>query len=252
MSNSEYISEEKIAEYLQLHDILSPEIFDAKDELLSDVKKTLQQISEFLTGYMMRIFQHVEIEDIILSGSRCYYNYQDSSKLDLIILLAPDEKIISREEFDRQFHNINEGLSARGYDFFINGVRVSYAWRTKLPESAGIYSLKKGIWIKKPTVMPYAFSAEGFQQELAEYDQKIQAFLSGLEKDDDGVLTMESCDKLLAFAEELRQEAHKPAVLASAKECGLAYNLYRYFKQFGFPNDLIQMAFDGYCQNLNK
>lgn len=251
MFKSEDITLDKINQFLYLHDILSPALFDKDENLRKEAEKTLLSICEFLTNYINRTFQNITIEDYLISGPHCYYNYNTTSSLELIILISPNLKIISKEEFNKQFKNINFGLIFRGYDFYISGIKVAYSWQTDMPQNAGIYSLKTKQWLKKALLSPYPFTPEEFQKCVFAYNQKIEDFLSSLKRDDDNILTMESADNLIQFSTKLQEESLIPSS-SDIQEHEINYNLYRYAKQLNLPQKLISMATEAYGLNLSK
>lgn len=251
MFKSEDITIDKIRQFLYLHDILNPALFDENDNLRQEAGETLSSICEFLTNYILRTFQNISVEDYLISGSHCYYNYNDTSSLDLTVLISPNEKIISKENFNRQFQNINFGLIFRGYDFYINGIKVNYTWQTDMLENAGIYSLSKKQWLKKSPLLPYTFTAEEFKERIVVYDQKIEDFLSSLKRDDNNILTMESADKLVEFSKTLNEEASISSP-DKIRDLEINYNIYRYAQQLNLPQKLISMATEAYGLNLSK
>lgn len=135
---------------IQMHDTLNPLIWDSDMKIKTDVRKALlmnaKRFIEFCDA------ENLTFADIILTGSMANYNYNESSDLDVHVLL--DFKQISEnKEFVGDFFKLKKRLWEDTLPIQIKGHDVEmYFQDTAEPHhSSGTYSLIKDGWIRKPT-----------------------------------------------------------------------------------------------------
>lgn len=135
---------------IQMHETLSPLIWNDDEKMKSEVRKTL-----LLNAKRFIEFSNVEdlkFNDIMLTGSMANYNYNENSDLDVHIILDFDQ-ISENKEFVGEFFKLKKQLWAAKLPVQVKGHDVElYFQDAKEPHHAsGTYSLMRDEWINKPT-----------------------------------------------------------------------------------------------------
>jgi predicted nucleotidyltransferase len=135
---------------IQMHDTLSPFIWNSDESIKSDIRKTLlmnaKRFIEFCDA------ENLKFNDIILTGSMANYNYNENSDLDIHVILDFNQ-ISENKEFIGDFFKMKKQLWAEKLPIQIKGhdVEMYFQDNTEPHHSSGTYSLIKNDWIQKPT-----------------------------------------------------------------------------------------------------
>jgi len=170
-----YINEELVT----IQDELNPVLW-FNNKLKPEVKdKILHLVDEFQTTLDIPIV----VLDINLVGSNASYNYNDKSDIDIHIITNfeqygyPEELVqAAMNAFKANFNNKYD-ITYGGYDveLYVEDVKSS-------PQSNGIYSVLKDMWIKEPVKLS-AVDVE-LEPELSDFTDRINQILSiGTEED---------------------------------------------------------------------
>lgn len=240
--------------FLKLQDKLCPALFDDTQKLHPEVRQTLLKIADFMKTYIDNIFINLKIEDVLLVGSIAGYTYSEDSDIDLQVLIKPDEKIITVEEFRHQFAFLNSGLSGRGYKFSIKGYPVDYNWNTEIPPSSGIYSVRDNKWLSQPMKRNYNFTPDDFFEKMITYDQRVQEFMKQLPRNNHNFLTMEAADEAEEFFTNLRKENNQNDIITANgdKEFDINHCVYRCFRRYKKHSELMKLVSQSYADNLSS
>lgn len=133
----------------KIHDGLSGKIWDKDATLKRDVRLELLDIAD---NFINEIGFDLEVEDIVLCGSICNYNWSYESDIDLHILVdykGLDDNI----ELVTAFFKTKKQEWCESHDIRIKGfdVEVYVQDTSEEPKSGGVYSLNTDKWLKKPT-----------------------------------------------------------------------------------------------------
>jgi len=92
---------------IQMHDTLSPLIWEDDEEMKPDIRKTLlmnaKRFIEFCDA------ENLKFNDIILTGSMANYNYNENSDLDVHVILDFNQ-ISGNKEFVGDFFRMKKQL----------------------------------------------------------------------------------------------------------------------------------------------
>ena len=148
---------------LEYHDALSTKIWDV-DTLKSEVYDALKKISiEFIKTLEI---DNSAITDVIITGSLCNYNYTKYSDIDLHIVVDYELLCDDCEGFSiSDCMNAKKALWNERHDITIYGLDVElYVQSVNDPitGNAGVYSLRKKAWLKRPV-----------KETAIEYDEKM-------------------------------------------------------------------------------
>lgn len=135
---------------IQMHDTLSPLIWDENEKLKPDVRKALlmnaQRFIEFCDA------ENLKFNDVILTGSMANYNYNENSDLDVHVILDFNQ-ISENKEFVGDFFKLKKQLWADKLPIQIKGhdVEMYFQDSAEKHHSTGTYSLVRNEWVDKPT-----------------------------------------------------------------------------------------------------
>lgn len=160
--------------YLDYHSTLSTKIWDDVNTLNKDVLEALQNIADaFIEALDVPADS---VEDVIITGSLCNYNYTKYSDIDLHVILDYSKICDNCEQF-----SVDECLLAKKslwnleHDITIYGIEVElYAQDVNKPITgdAGVYSILNDEWIKRPTKLKNVTFDEDSIEDKAEYFRK--------------------------------------------------------------------------------
>lgn len=147
---------------LDYHEELNPKLWSDEDTLDSEVFSALKKIGNKFIEYLK--IPADAIEDIIITGSNCNYNWTKYSDIDLHVVLKFDEICDNCPSFDlADCMNAKKSLWNETHDITIHGIDVElYAQSVKdaITGNAGVYSISNRKWVKRP------------KRERVEYDKK--------------------------------------------------------------------------------
>ena len=147
---TEIISKKNInVEMLEQKDYLNPKIWDDKDKLHFEVRKSmLYNAYEFIKSLKI---DDLKINDITLTGSLANYNWNEFSDIDIHILLDFTQ-ISNNIEFISEFFRTKKSLWNDKYPITIKGFDVElYVQDINEPHtSTGVYSILNNEWNSKP------------------------------------------------------------------------------------------------------
>lgn len=136
-----------LGDAVKFHDELNPAIFDG-DRMKPDVRTQLLLIAQDFVDHLG--INHLDIEDITISGSSAAYSYTPHSDIDLHILVDMSgfkNDDVYRELFDAKkvVYNDAHNITIGGYDVEL------YVQDSAQPVvSLGEYSVKDDRWIRLP------------------------------------------------------------------------------------------------------
>lgn len=126
------------------HDNLNPRIWTGLS-MKKDVRFKLLSIAKDFIKFIN--IPQINLKDITVSGSNASYGYNDSSDVDLhLVVTMPDDPHV-RELFDAKKNNYNykHKIKVHGID-----VEVYVQDEAQPHHSAGIFSVLDNIWLTKP------------------------------------------------------------------------------------------------------
>jgi hypothetical protein len=135
---------------IQMHDTLSPMVWESDEKMKPEVRKTLlmnaQRFIEFCDA------ENLKFGDIMLTGSLANYNYNENSDLDVHVVLDFNQ-ISENKEFVGDFFKMKKQLWAENLPIQVKGhdVEMYFQDSAEKHHSSGTYSLIKNDWIRKPT-----------------------------------------------------------------------------------------------------
>ena len=134
---------------LRVKEDLDREIWDDKDQLKSEIREKLLEIADDF--WKNQDLDHVEIKDIIFTGSLANYNWSKFSDIDLHIVI--DYTDVNKDaELVRKYFNSIKSAWNRDHDIRIKDYEVEMYVQDYLEPhiATGIYSVKSDEWVKKP------------------------------------------------------------------------------------------------------
>lgn len=136
-----------LGDAVKFHDELNPAIFDG-DYMKPEVRQQLLLIAEDFVDHLG--INHLDIEDITVSGSSAAYSYTPHSDIDLHILV--DMSKFKNDDVYRELFDAKKVVYNDSHDITIGGFDVElYVQDANQPVvSLGEYSVKDDKWIRLP------------------------------------------------------------------------------------------------------
>lgn len=134
-----------------LKDELNPEVWNG-EELIPEIKEQLIKIGEDFMETINNEEVSFDIEDMILTGSNCNYNWSMYSDFDIHILVDYNKVDADFEILKVMFNNAAKVWEAQ-HNIEISGYSVELYVQSTDEEhvSSGQFSLLKNEWIVRPT-----------------------------------------------------------------------------------------------------
>jgi hypothetical protein len=180
----EYSKEdENIVSSFKTKDNLSDVIFDDNNKMYTDVKNKIIKISEdFIDFIGIEFFIH----DIILVGSLANYNWSKYSDVDIHLIVDFEDSGYSFKLL-KEFFDAKKALWNKTNDIKINKYDVEMYVQDINEEnhSAGVYSILKNKWIKKPEKDTSKIDKDKILIKADEFGRKIDTLLKKFNADKD-------------------------------------------------------------------
>lgn len=138
---------------IEYHDTLNPKLWDKNQQLKLEVKKTLVKIAKKFIEFLN--IDESFIQDAIITGSNCNYNWTDKSDLDLHLIVNYENfqsscQIVDIDDFFRDKKSLwNDQHDITIYDIplelYVQNIEQ------ESPVNSGTYSFAKNEWLQQPT-----------------------------------------------------------------------------------------------------
>lgn len=166
----------------EVQDTLNPDIFDAKNHMIKEVRKKLLQIGKDFYNFLG--IGYVDLKDIILTGSMANYNWSAYSDVDLHVVLEynqisknsdlVDEFTWTKKELWNEEHNIK--IKDYDVEMYVQDTKDNLI-------AGGVYSVLYDKWLKMPKKEQLNFNKEQVGKLVnnieAKIDELIKRYLMG-------------------------------------------------------------------------
>lgn len=166
---------------IQMHDTLSPLLWDENDVLKDDVRKQLLlNVKRFIEFSELEKFKFI---DIILTGSLANYNYSDDSDIDIHIVLNFNQ-ISDNVEFVGEFLKMKKTLWNENLPIQIKGhdVEQYYQSSDEILHSSGTYSIMNNTWVIKPIRKIVNINMNNVKSKASDFINMIDDLEKNLDK----------------------------------------------------------------------
>lgn len=185
---------------LEYHDSLNPKLWRGT-ELNNKVREALERISQEFIDFLA--ISPSSVTDVIITGSNCSYNYSPQSDIDLHLVI--NESVICKDcpgdfiqdcfKAKKNLWNLEHNIKIYNYD-----VELYAQPEGDKMVAAGIYSIRKATWIKKPSAsQPHTYDDISVKAKAGEVMDSIDSAI------DDKVTDKTSLQKLKDKIKQLRQ-----------------------------------------------
>ncbi len=217
------------------------------DELDPEVRETLLQVAE---DFYKDLDIEAPVEDIQLTGSLANFNWTRYSDLDVHVLLdfskiGKDEKMTKRALDGQRFvWNLRHPVVIKRHDVEL------YAQDQKEPHIAsGLYSLKKGEWITKPSLKPPKIDEK-------DVDRKTEGYVTEIEdaqRDLKGA-SPEDAEKIYNRLKKIKEKIMKARRegLADDGEFSIENLAFKKLRNEGWIEKIIDLSAQSYKKTYSK
>ena len=226
---------------IKMNDTLCPMIWESDEKMRSDVRKTLLKNAirfiEFCDA------ENLKYNDIILTGSLANYNYNESSDLDVHVILDFNQ-ISENKDFVGDFFKLKKQLWAEKLPVQVKGHDVEMYFQdvNEPHHSSGTYSLVKDKWIRKPTKKIVNVDMADVQLKSAD----IMNTIDDLEKDMKNESFIKKHEKLKEKIKKYRQTG-----LDTAGEFSVENLVFKILRNSGYLEKMVDMKNDFLTKELS-
>jgi len=186
----------RIDEKAEKHNTLNPKLWDEGNNLKPEVReKILEIVKEFTDGLEDDEIKF-KVNDIVLVGSNCSYNYNDKSDLDIHIrmdtksLKCPDNlypllysayRSLFNNKLDIDFYGIPVEIYVETDDTEqLNDEPLGEARAQSALKSNGVFSVLNNKWIKEPVAEDIPeVDQEAFDKEFSKWQERYDEIVKG-------------------------------------------------------------------------
>lgn len=145
--------QESLQEDIEKHDELNPKLWEGT-ELKQEVKEKINFIVNEFIKNLQEDDLSIQIDDILLVGSNCSYNYTKDSDLDIHILANSDALKDCDQNIVSKLYSAYRTIFNKKFDIDFYGIPVEIFVETnESPRiSNGVYSVMQEKWIKEPVL----------------------------------------------------------------------------------------------------
>ena len=179
----------QLSEAAEKHDTLNPKLWDEANNLKPEVREKILEIVKEFTDGLEEDEIKFKVDDIVLVGSNCSYNYNDKSDLDVHIrmdtdsLECPDDlypllysayRSLFNNKFDIDFYGIPVEIYVETSETEqMNDEPLGEARKQSALKSNGIFSVLNNKWIKEPVAEDIPeVDVEAFDKEFEKWESR--------------------------------------------------------------------------------
>ena len=168
-----------LLEALEVHNKLNPKLWNEDNTLKTEVYQKLYDISQ---EFLKFIEIPLNVIDIEIVGSNASYNYNETSDIDLHIIVNSEVNYVEPEIL-RTLYNARKGSFNDNYDLSIEGIPVELYIEDVKDGNAtnGRFSLSKNEWVKFPE--PITYEIPNISENLDKYLDKCDEALNTTDPD---------------------------------------------------------------------
>lgn len=164
-----------LLEAVEVHETLNPKLWNSDNTLKTEVYQKLYDIAQ---EFIKFIEIPLNIVDIEIVGSNASYNYNETSDIDLHIIVNSEVNYVEPEIL-RTLYNARKSSFNDNYDLTIEGIPVELYIEDVKDGNAtnGRFSLSKNEWIIFPE--PLTYEIPDISLELEDYIDKCEEVIRG-------------------------------------------------------------------------
>lgn len=164
-----------LKEAVEVHETLNPNLWNADNTIKPEVYAKLTEIYE---EFMRFIDLPLNIVDVEIVGSNASYNYNETSDIDLHIIVNSEVTYMDATLL-RAFYNSKKNSFNKDYDLSINGIPVELYIEDVKDGNAtnGRYSILKDEWVKVPE--PITYDIPDISEELVQCQERCAELIAG-------------------------------------------------------------------------
>lgn len=226
---------------LQMHDTLSPLIWDENETMKPDVRKILLMNAKRFIEFSD--VENLKFVDIMLTGSMANYNYNENSDLDVHIVLDFGQ-VSENKDFVGDFFKLKKTLWNDSLPIQVKGhdVEMYFQDSAEPHHASGTYSLIKNDWINKPIRKIININTADVQLKSADYMNAID----DLEKHFDDEEFLEKYEKIKNKIKKYRQTG-----LDRAGEYSIENLVFKVLRNTGYLGRLFELKNKYLTQELS-
>jgi hypothetical protein len=174
---------QSIISSFHLQDELNPKVWETSDDSYHMRPKVRQRLLEISNIFIEFLGVNIVIDDIIMTGSLCNYNWSKYSDVDLHIMT--DFKQFTEEELPlyKELFTLKKTVFNDKHDIKIFGFDVELYVQDSNEEhfSSGVYSILNDEWVNEPTKESVKIDKELIKSKVEQWMKIIDGVIENVE-----------------------------------------------------------------------
>ncbi len=226
---------------IQMHDTLSPLIWNENGMMKPEVRKTLLMNAKRFIEFSD--IENLKFNDIMLTGSMANYNYNENSDLDVHIILDFDQ-ISENKEFVGDFFKLKKQLWSDKLPIQVKGhdVEMYFQDADEPHHASGTYSLVKNKWINKPIKKIVNVNTSDVQLKASD-------FMNAIDDLEDNQNKENFLKKYEALKNKIKK--YRQTGLDSGGEYSIENLVFKILRNTGYLAKLVEIKNDYLAQELS-
>jgi hypothetical protein len=239
---------EKIITSFGVQEELNPKIWDNSDDapkshMKLEVKNQLDEIAEeFIKFVNVDMF----VQDIIITGSLCNYNWSEYSDVDLHIMYNFDEAGEFKEIYKELF-KMKKTLFNSTHDIQVKGYEVELYVQDSSEQhiSSGVYSVLFDEWINEPSLEEVSIDERKIKEKVEQWMDIIDMTIEDSDNDD----FQSSIEMIEKIKDRLKD--YRSAGLEREGEYSYENLVFKFLRRNGYIQKLFDFANELTDKNLS-
>lgn len=227
-----------LKETVEKHATLNPKLWTKANTLKPEVTLKIRDIvGEFLNQLAEDSIQ-IFVDDILLVGSNCSYNYTKDSDLDIHII-ANTKNLACPDNLYAKLYSAYRTLFNKKFDINFYDIPVElYVETDETPRvSNGCYSVVSQSWISKPVLDNIPdIDQTTIDSAFENWDSKYKALILKIENSTDYEKSIEAIDQYLTDIYDLRKKS-----LPTEGEYGIGNLIFKEIRNCGYLDSLKEL-----------
>lgn len=228
--------DENLEEDIEKHETLNPKLWNEDATLKPEIEAKIQEIVQYFLTQLQEDGIKINVEDIILVGSNCSFNYTKDSDLDIHII-ADTSSLKCPDQLYPLLYSAYRSLFNNKYNISFYGIPVEiYVEVENSPRvSNGCYSVLHHSWLTEPsqTAIP-EIDMDEFNAQFEDWDNKYNNLLKTNADTED---TIARITQLIEEIYNLRKEG----LAEPEAEYSLKNLIFKEFRNRGYLDKLKEL-----------
>ena len=207
-----------LAPLLENNKMLPRDIFDYKNEMHDNVSVHIRRCFPLIKEELLS-FVKTPVSDIICFGPVCSSVYHSDSNINIAFVV--DTKLP-----DHVLKYINVSMEKRGFVFKVYDHLLKFSILKPKDITFANWSVMYNRWNITPQFQNFKYDVDFLLAKYNDLNDAYHEYLDNLPKNENGIYTLESCEQIRLYFNDLERKAENALKNSPEHEYSLDYNLW--------------------------